>query len=228
MRRYFPLGLLLVVVALLPAIASADSSDYTSSFVSGPFSGYWGRTNVANPSFHPRSQCESTTSGLLPTKPNCTANSGIYGPGDWSLDSYAGSGTAVQFHHYDNGAYYSAVVWNIAPTCTTGSAGQTVFIDLWVNGTWEGWVAFGHLDNVQVSPGQVLSQDQVLGYLKFWDWYAGCWEVNGEAGVHTHIEMWNRNAYACYTNYNWGQYLSYGQIIGWVGRMIYTTIRAPC
>ena len=57
---------------------------------------------------------------------------------------------------------------------------------------------------------------------------ADCWQVNNDAGVHTHTEEYNKYRYACYTNYSSGTYLSYGSILGTVGRTIYTNIRQPC
>ncbi len=113
-------------------------------------------------------------------------------------------------------------VWAIQPTCGAGpsAGGYSVFLDLYVNGSWQGWISYGRLDQVQVSAGQVIGQNTVLGYLRNWGYTTGCYEVNNDAGVHTHYGQYNKDKYACYYEYQMGQQLSYSAFgLGEVGRL---------
>ncbi len=225
------LGLLVALV--LPTLASAwDNDDNTYSYQRTPFSGWWDRFYIAHPAYpdyHARSQCEAYGGGWLATKPDCNDTSSVWGPGDWATDYYNVPGTAVKFKSLDLGKSYKAKVYQVSPTCSSGSAGYTVFIDLWVSGGgWEGWVAYGHLSSVQVSIGQVLSQDQLLGYTSQYTYQSGCWEVSNSAGVHTHVEMYNYAQYSCYTALNSGTYYPIGFWLGVVGRTIYGSPQLAC
>ena len=135
----------------------------------------------------------------------------------------------MRFNAYGNGTPQLAIVWAVQPTCSAGASvgGWTVFVDLFTNGTWEGWVSYGHLDQVQVTPGHSISNGTVLGKLKNWG-YSSCYQVNNDAGVHTHIEEWNKYRYACYFPWNSGDYLWYPTTLGWIGRTVYTSPKQPC
>jgi hypothetical protein len=125
----------------------------------------------------------------------------------------------------------SGRVWAIFPTCPgsggASTAGSTVFVDIYINGSWEGWESFGHLDRLQVSPGQTLAQSQVLGYTKNWG-SSSCYAVNNNDGVHTHHEEWNRTNFACWWSYASGTYLDYNRWFGTIGRMNKTSVQQAC
>lgn len=127
------------------------------------------------------------------------------------------------------GSPISAKVWAVQPTCGGGGSvgGWSIFIDIYVNGSWEGWVSYGHLDQVSVSPGQVLANNTVLGKLKWWP-YSSCYQVSTASGVHTHMEMYDSTHFACYINYNSGQYLTYPSGLGFIGKTVYTSVQSPC
>jgi hypothetical protein len=221
----------------LTLVAFGDGKDTTSTFVSDPFSGYWNRFGATihdgHPSLHHRVECEPQFSGQYDTEQACFYGNLDVGGGDWSVDLYQGDGTGVRFKQYSNGVWFTAKVWAIQPTCGAGASagGWTVFVDLLIPGYWEGWVSYGHLESVFVSPGQNISADQYIGMTKLWP-QTSCYDVAGNDGVHTHIEMYNSSKYACY--YNWapvdvnGPLLSYGQILGNVGRTIYTGVQQAC
>ncbi len=211
--------------------AKADTSDLTHTYVSDPNAGWWDRFYIAHPSYHPRSQCEHPSSGVFTSKQSCISGT-HYGPGDWALDFYNGDGTPVKFKHYPTGSFaITGKVWEVEPTCTNvdpDAGGWTVMIDIWVGSSWEGYVAYGHLNSVIVGPGQVLAQDQQIGAMKQWPFTSGCYEVRNNDGVHTHIEMYNAVRYSCYWNYASNSYLGYRSILGNVGRMIYTGPQQAC
>lgn len=235
--RYAYYAFLAALVGL-SLLAFGDGKDTTSTFVSDPFSGYWNRFGATpeyrtgHPSLHHRVECEPQFSDRYATKQPCFYGNLDVGGGDWSVDFYQGDGTRVQFKQYYNGVVFTAKVWAIQPTCGAGvSGGSTVFIDLNIPGYWEGWVSYGHLDSVSVSPGQDISADQYIGMTKWWP-RTSCYDVLGNDGVHTHMEMYNSSKYACY--YNWapvdvnGPSLFYGQILGNVGRTMYTGVQQAC
>lgn len=206
--------------------ASGDHSDFTYTLQSDPSAGYWDRFGRAHPSFHGRSQCEPASSGSYSYVPPCS-----YGPGDFAFDFYSGEGVAQRFQDYPFGSSnWTARVWSIQPTCSAGpsAGGYTVFVDVYVGSVWEGWVAYGHLNSVSVSPGQTVGGGTILGYQHMWPYSGGCWEVTSQSGIHTHIEMYNAYRYACYYNYSSGTWLPYPYITGNIGRTIYTHIRSAC
>lgn len=226
-----PVLLALLAITAAAVTLSADTSvaweqnDSTRVIAYNGFSGWWDRYGLAHPSFHHRVECEPQYSGFYTTKQPC-----YYGPGDWSVDFYNSSGTLVRHNGLAQGGSLTARVWAIQPTCSAGpsAGGYTVFIDLYVNGQWQGWASHGHLNSVQVSAGQWISPGQALGYLNLWPYSAGCWEVTSNSGVHTHYEEYNAYRYACYQNYSSGTWLSYPGSLGIVGRTVYTAPRSPC
>ena len=142
--------------------AYGDHSDYTYSIQSDPSAGYWDRFGIANPTNHNPSQCEAAFQGWYDYVPTCA-----FGDGDFAFDFYSGEGVAQRFLHLPFGSSnWTAKVWSVQSTCGVGPSkgGYTVFIDLKVNGYWEGWVSYGHLNSVSVSPGQTLNGGEILGY----------------------------------------------------------------
>jgi hypothetical protein len=103
------------------------------------------------------------------------------------------------------GGNVEARVWAIEPTCggetvrLPGGTPKAGYVDLFVNGNWQGWVSFGHLDgSTSLTPGEAITDGQVLGQTKKWAFDGGCWEVTSDSGVHTHIEAYNKQYYACF------------------------------
>lgn len=209
----------------LPSAARADASDATRVTVKSGSAGYWDRFGLAHPSEHHIVTCEPKASGNFTTNQGCGTNT--YGKGDWSLDFYLPAGSSVRYDAVGSGGTLTAKVWAIQPTCSQSSAGKTVFIDLYIGSAWEGWVSYSHLDQVAVSVGQTISPSQIIGKTKKWS-YSTCWQVSSDAGVHTHIEMWDKYRYSCYTNYQSRTYLGSSMNLGVVGRTIYTGIRSRC
>jgi hypothetical protein len=207
-------------------IWATNTLDCTFGITGTPFGGWWDRFGLSHPSSHHRVECEPAF-GTHATKPVCNAD---WGPGDWSIDYY-GPDRPVVFGVPSSAGSWSARVWAIAPTCSGAGggsiAGWTVFVDIYVNGGWQGWESFGHLNNVQVTPGQWIGSGTVLGYTKKWEWHL-CYRVNNPDGVHIHHEEWNFSSYACWWPYSSGSYLNYNQWFGTVGRIGYTGVQQQC
>lgn len=233
-KRRVASALAIAVVALLAAVtvSRADTSNSTYFVGKTGFNGYWDRFSATHPSYHHRTECEPATSGLFTTPGSCPSTiPGVSGPGDWAVDYYNVPGTPVKFNATAFGVTSSAAwVWAIEPTCGPNAAlgGWTVYVDLYVNGTWEGWISYGHLDNVQVSPLTAIGNGQTLGYLKNWGFSTGCYEVSNDSGVHTHTEEWNKVGHACYVNQASGSFLLYGANLGRVGRTSYSAPQQAC
>ena len=73
------------------------------------------------------------------------------------------------------------------------NGGSTVFVDVYTNGFWEGWYAYGHVDSVNVSYGQWITPGAALGKTKWCTDAGGCYQVSSASGVHAHLEMYNQN-----------------------------------
>lgn len=190
-----------------------------------PFTGWWDRFGLSHPSVHWRVECEPAQSGWYEYDPGCgTLN------GDWSLDYYAAPGTRVDFKGDGIGGPFAAQVWAVMPTCgsTSSLGGYTVFVDVYVHGQKEGWISYGHLNDVQVTAGQWIFWGQPLGYLKDWGHSYGCYEVSSPSGVHSHIEMYNSSSFACYVNWGSGSYISSNSDLGHVGRSQYSGVQQAC
>lgn len=168
----------------------------------------------------------------------CTDNPDSSRGGNWSFDYYAPSNTQVKFSASGIGVAGSTVVGRVrglAPTCDDDpgglEAGRTVFIDIINSLTteWYGWVSYGHLKDISVTHGQTIFVNQVLGKTENWGNVTGCYEVNNENGVHTHMEVWNRYRNACFMDWgSMGYPLGYGARLGDVGRANYANYRTPC
>ena len=239
MRFLAPLVLALITSLFSVTAASADTSDATRMDTGTPFAGYWDRFGLAHPSNcqplevppncgHHRVECEPAQSIVYTTNPGCNF---AWGPGDWSIDDY-GNNRPVFYLVSAATATITAKVWAIYPTCSgeggASIAGSTVFVDIYANGSWEGWAAYSHLASVQVSPGRTILDRTVLGYTYMWPYLNDCWEVNTVQGVHVHHEEWNRVAYACYWNYTSGSFLDWDLKFGRIGRTIYTGVKQAC
>lgn len=111
-----------------------------------------------------------------------------------------------------------------------------MFVDIiGAQGQWYGWISYGHLKEIPtaVEPGTYLSANQVLGKTDDWpEASVQCYDVNTEAGVHTHIEMFNIYRFACYKDWVGGTPinvpLNYQTRLGDAGRANYSTIRSQC
>ncbi|MCH8050498.1 MAG: ricin-type beta-trefoil lectin domain protein [Chloroflexi bacterium] len=214
-----------------------------------PATGHWAQNippnpDNPNPAVHHLVSCEPFVSGVHNQSfSSGYCNGGGYpdGPGgDWATDYYAYEGTSIKFGAVGigtPGANVTAQVWAITQTCSAYSrdeGGSTVFVDVYTNGRWEGWYAFGHLNNVAVQPGQWIGSNTSLGASEWWTGVGGCYQVGSASGVHVHIEMWNTDysgtidGYACYRPYNFYQSLNTAFPLGDIGRTIYQGLRSQC
>jgi len=225
----------LLLIALFATVLSVPTSSQATHLTevepTAPFSGWWDRFGLAHPSVHHRVECSTQAPGYYSYRPLCDSR---YGPGDWSVDYYNLPWTTVRFRARMRYLRpFHARVWAIYPTCSNAEGGWTVVVHLWVQDddgyySWEGWVSYGHLDNVQVLPFQVIYPGQVLGQLRKWS-YSACYQVTTDAGVHTHHEEWNTHRYACYVPYSSGAYLYEAyHALGIVGSTSYSGPRQPC
>jgi hypothetical protein len=207
----------------------ADTSDATWVKGNAPFAGKWGLANNSDTTpagAHHRIFCRPSKSDTYSKYQSCsTAN---VGPGDWAVDFYGAAKTDVIYNAtVSSKGTLTAQVWAIMPSCTKSDGGSTVIVDVYVNGSREGFISYTHLDAVSVSPGKWINPGQKLGKLKKWA-QSDCYNVRTDAGVHTHIEMFNVNKYACYYSYKLGDTVSTSLPLGQIGRMIYTARNTKC
>lgn len=228
MRRIvITVTIIFLLSALVGALGvEADSSDSTSITGNNGFGGGgWDRFGLSHPRSHKRGACEPAKSGRYTARQPCH-----YGPGDWALDYYGPAGTSVRYSAAPTNTKLTAKVWAVQPTCAAGASagGWTVFVDVFAGSSWEGWIAYAHLDGVTLQPGASVSPGAILGKLKKWPFKEGCWEVKSDQGVHTHIEMWDKYKFACYKGYASGTTLTYPKPLGIMGRTIYTSVQSQC
>lgn len=234
------------LILSLCTFGSAVGESFNSTFVSvgTPFEGHWDKFGYSHPGQHHRVECNPVTMGRFNNKQTlCYGSKGtVISGGDWSVDYYVhdtSSVTPVDFIAEAGGGALSSQVWAVYPTCSGGDAGKTVFVDLYVDGRWQGWASYGHLnignpDNPYVEPGEWIVPGTVLGELKKWDEVPGCWSVSSDEGVHTHIEMWSKEYSSCYESHQSGTpsvpnpFLPIGALLGIVGRTVYTGFSVPC
>ena len=179
--------LTLVLMVLMIAIgwqtqtARADHLDSTYIKIDVPFTGYWDKFGWSHPGYCPTCvdtngnpskdphhivECEPATSNLFTTQQYCPTNSGgaQYTRGDWALDFYGSEGDHVRFNATTYGTTLDARVFAIEPSCGprgggSGSiAGWTVFVNLYVNGSLEGYVSYSHLNGVNVKYATLYRQ----------------------------------------------------------------------
>lgn len=219
-------GLALTLVCHAPQ-ADADKSNTTTVSVKTGFAGYWNRANAAHPKDHHTVTCEPAKSGSYTTIPACAP--GTSKGGDWSLDYHAAAGTSVKYSASASGGTLKSKVWAIVPTCRDGGSvgGWTVFVDVYVGGSYEGWVSYSHLDQVAVKAGNTIGSGTTLGKLRKWK-YSTCYQVKYDTGVHAHIEMYDAYKFACYNNYKAAQELSFSTVLGMIGSTKYTSKGSRC
>lgn len=223
--RWLPISPFVILFLAHLQPSSADTNDDTRVILRTGATGAW-TIQGEPPSTHHRVECRPPTSGTVQfNDEGCQGD----GPGNFSFDYYSGEGEAVKFSAYSQGGKLTAQVWAIRPTCNGGPEyGYTVFVDLHVDGSLEGWVSYGHLGNVSVEPGQWIGSGKTIGYQKWWKPNRdNCWVVSTPEGVHTHVEAWDRNASACYVDHG-GPHgiLPETAPFGVVGRTIYQPVRS--
>lgn len=80
-----------------------------------------------------------------------------------------------------------------------------MFVDIYqaVSGDLLGWVAYSHLKEISVGPGQYITNNQALGKTHLWTQAGNCYQVCCENGVHIHVEMWSKfpGRFACYKDW---------------------------
>jgi hypothetical protein len=224
-----------VMLAVLTSPTQADSSNTTFVTVKTGFAGKWSINE--HPTIHHRVECEPIEKDKYLAKPRpCFGNiSGDFVPngrgGDWSVDYYVKDASSTQteviYNAATTGGTLQSYVWATYPTCSDGLRGTTVFIDVYVSGSWEGWVSFGHLDDVHVTPGVFISPGTRLGQTKQWP-YSKCFKVKFPTGVHTHVEMWNKRNFSCFKGYTSGDPLPSGAPLGIIGQTAYADQRKQC
>src|SRR5437773_10343157 len=103
-----------LAVLLAPGLPAAEAATATIK-LAAPFSGYWDKFGISGPSYH-------------------------YSSGDWSVDFFSNSGTEVKAR-FNPGTTVSMKlkVVSVSPTC--GTAGKTVKVDVYGNGTRLGWAS---------------------------------------------------------------------------------------
>jgi hypothetical protein len=103
------------------------------------------------------------------------------GGGDWATDLYGSEGQPVTLHvPYANGTL------GFSRAVSSTSGGQSIRIDVLVNGTNVGWLYVAHVNNV---PGGAIGNGMTIGTVHDW---GGC-----NAGRHVHVKFKNLNNYSC-------------------------------
>lgn len=156
-------------------------------------------------------------------------------PNDYSMDVFAratGRVIVTPFGASTNtGHRVDSVVVHIGATCASGSiadGGYLVTVEARdsVTGVVLGRADIGHVDRPQVWVGQVLGGWTPIGFTSRFR-YSSCYQVSTDWGVHVHLEVQNRHAYACYIPMSYQAPLTDLTRIGIVGAH-YGAQRAPC
>lgn len=206
--------LLTVLVAAVAAAgisysarASHGPSNPSWVHVRAPFTGYWDRFGLADPSSH---------------------SPGYWG-GDWATDFYQASGTEGRWYASSSvGSSIAATVADRRNTCNKSSwedAGVSYKISLTDSSGYLGWFSWNHVHPQTAAGygywlgfGASLSNGMLIGTTHQYDYQAGCWEVSTPGGVHWHIVAYNEHNYACYYPHSSGTLLSQQtDILGAVG-----------
>lgn len=150
---------------------------------------------------------------------------GNYGySNDWAVDIYRAPGSTVvsPFGSKTAGGHpVTVTVKQVRAGCATGNladGGSLVKLEAIDATTGEilGIADVMHVDQVAVSAGQTVGVWTRLGVTgRFRS--TSCYQVNGDTGVHIHLEVINQHRYSCYVNRGAGAGLTDETKIGQVG-----------
>jgi hypothetical protein len=134
---------------------------------------------------------------------------------DWGTDLYAVPGTDVRVNvGYSTSGYALSISQVTTNNC---GAGKRVRVSVTFGGNEIGWVQYEHLDT-SVSTSTPISNGAVLGKTKKWPYSAGCYEVNTDQGVHTHVGMKNsQGGFSCFVDKGAGVVAQENASIGVLG-----------
>jgi len=151
----------------------------------------------------------------------------------WATDIYAVPGTPVKANFSGNGISLKVINVGGIPDCFSDSnktvkvsAGSYVTVSVSVNGQNIGSVHYQHLDVVDLKAGAEISNGATLGITHMWT-KSNCWQVNNDAGVHTHLEVGSKSGTACYMAHARGSKLGESDMIGGLRKEGYTTLECP-
>ncbi|MDT0268111.1 hypothetical protein RM844_17655 [Streptomyces sp. DSM 44915] len=145
---------------------------------------------------------------------------------DWSVDIYRNPGATVvsPFGTTTSAGHpVSVTVVTVRAGCATGNlADGGYLIGLEARDTTTGEV-IGRADVMHVAnkPANIAVGATVGPWTKLGETgrfrYSSCYQVNGDAGAHIHLEVINRTRYSCYLNRSAGTELNDLTVIGRVG-----------
>ena len=169
---------LILVCGFIPTALVGHAHAAGSQAVVGmPFSGQWAYNALVN---SPYTDSNSSHPSVHHTP----------GGGDWATDVYAAEGTAVKLSVPIQTGTTLSFSWK----ATSTSCGQSVGINIIVDGTTIGWLYYAHLNNAVTSGA--ITNGMTLGTVHDW-------VVNGvhcNPGVHVHQEFKNVTNYSCYVD----------------------------
>ena len=145
---------------------------------------------------------------------------------DWSVDVYQNPGATVVSPFGSKTAAGNPVsvhVVTVTPGCATGNladGGWRIGLEARDDstGTVVGRADVMHVDQKPdaIAVGATVGPWTALGKTGRFR-YSSCYQVNGDTGAHIHLEVINKNRYACYINHGAGAGLSDETVVGRVG-----------
>ncbi|MET7639418.1 hypothetical protein [Streptomyces sp. NPDC005438] len=145
---------------------------------------------------------------------------------DWSVDIYQTPGATLVSPFGSKtagGSPVSVQVVTVQPGCATGDladGGYRVGLEAKNDATGEvvGRADVMHVDN---KPDDIVVGATVGPWTKLGETgrfrASKCYQVNGDTGVHTHLEVINKTKYSCYVNHGAGTELGDETVVGRVG-----------
>lgn len=185
------LAMLLGLVIAQGANAPTASAESNQAVIGMPFTGKWAYNANVNP---PWTDSNSSHPSVHHTP----------GGGDWGTDLYAlGEGDQVRLKVNFPGSNVS-----FSKISSSTSCGQSLRLNVIVNGVTVGWVYYAHMSNVTSSTS--FTNGMVIGTVNS----LGC-----NPGRHIHVEFKNTTGnYSCYVSHgNPGASLAYGANLGLLG-----------
>lgn len=145
---------------------------------------------------------------------------------DWAVDIYRNPGATVVSpfgSRTASGASVSTHVVTVRPGCATGNladGGWLVGLEARNDATGEvvGRADVMHVDNkpASIAVGAKVGPWTPLGTTGRFR-YSSCYQVNGDAGAHIHLEVINRTRYSCYISRSSGTDIGDETPVGMVG-----------
>jgi hypothetical protein len=147
-------------------------------------------------------------------------------PNDWAVDIYRNPGATIVSPFGTktaSGHPVSVSVVTVRPGCATGNLADGGYrIGLEARDTTTGQV-LGRADVMHVAnkPGGIAVGATVGPWTKLGETgrfrYSSCYQVNGDSGVHIHLEVINQHRYSCYIYRSANTALTDLTVIGKVG-----------